>query len=117
MSEVNSITRNMAEISKNLQENIGTQHAEIRPESYSTFTGKEGRNYMLALTNMDDSYTATVEVFDMDWGNLIRKVTIEPFTAESVVVEMGKGNGIRVYNQSSQQSPGRPIVNASCYHA
>jgi P pilus assembly chaperone PapD len=117
MTEVKESTRNMAEISKNLQENISTQHAEIRPDGYTTFTGKEGRNYMLALTNMDDSYTATVEVYDMDWGNLIRTVNIEPFTAESVVVEMGKGNGIRVYNQSNEKSPGRPIVNASCYHA
>lgn len=107
----------MKEIAKDLEQVKGTQNAEIKPGSYTTFLGQEGRNYILSLTDMDGDYPATISVFDMDWGHLVKKVKVEPFTATSVIVKMGKGNGIRVYNESPQPTKGRPAINASLYHA
>jgi|TARA_B110000037_G_C16976049_1_gene447087 hypothetical protein len=102
---------------KNAFENKGTQSAQIKPNGYTTFYGQEGRNYIVALSNMDGDYPATISVYDMDWGNLIETVTIQPFTGKSIMVTMGKGNGVRVYNQSNEPTSGRPEVNASLYHA
>ncbi|QMV16879.1 hypothetical protein [Vibrio spartinae] len=117
MSEVKEKKLDLAYLSTAEAENVGTQHAEIKPGKYTTFYGKEGRNYIIALTDMDDSYTAVVEIYDMNWGHRVERVSVAPFTGESVMVTMGEGNGVRVYNVSNEQSPGRPTVNASCYHA
>ncbi|PXX95199.1 hypothetical protein DF185_22390 [Marinifilum breve] len=116
MSKVNTAI-DMKKLSKNLVESSSSQHAEIKPGGYTTFYGKEGRNYILALTDMDASYPATIEVFDMDWGHLVETVVIEAIQTETTMVKMEKGNGIRVYNQSNAESPGRPCINASLYPA
>lgn len=110
-------TLTMKNVAKSLQESAGKQEARIAPGSYATFYGQEGRNYIVALTDLDGDYPAKVSIYDMDWGNLIKTVDIQPFTGTSVVVQMGKGNGVRIYNESNQPSPGRPVVNASLYHA
>jgi hypothetical protein len=110
-------TLKINELAKKSKEFVANQQAEILPGYSTTFYGQEGRSYIVALTDIDGDYPATVSVFDMDYGTLISTVTLEPFTAKSVLVEMGKGNGVRVYNQSNQPTAGRPTVNASLYHA
>jgi hypothetical protein len=110
-------TLNIKEVAKKSKVSNAKQLAEILPGCSVTFYGQEGRNYLLALTNIDGDYPAIVSVFDMDYDTLIKTVTIQSFDATSVIVEMGKGNGVRVYNQSNEPTAGRPAVNASLYDA
>lgn len=110
-------TLNIKEVAKKSKVSNAKQQVEIMPGYSTTFYGQEGRNYLVALTNIDRDYPAIVSVFDMDYGTLIKTVTIQPFDGSGVIVEMGKGNGVRVYNDSNQPTAGRPAVNASLYDA
>jgi len=104
-----------AQEEKSLKEVAGTYTAELAPGCCHTFHGHVGRNYILALTDLDGDYTATVKVWEKDDCDPEIK-TVEPLIGKSMYVKMGN-NGIRVCNVSNEQSPGRPRILASLYHA
>lgn len=93
------------------------QSFELSPGQSHTFYAREGKNYRVIATNIDDSYVAKTEIFDGDWGHIVGKLTLDPFQSGSVGVTMTKQMGVRVYNTSEEKSPGRPKITYSLYNA
>ncbi len=92
------------------------QTVQLAPGQAHTFFAKEGRKYRVVATNIDDSYEAYTTIYDGDWGHLAGKLNLAPFESGSVGVDMAKQNGVRVYNQSNEQSPGRPRISYTLYN-
>lgn len=120
MSEITekSIREELGITPEMLSNTEGPQTAILAPGEHHYFYNKPGRNYMVSVTNMDDSYTVDcVGVYDLE-TNHCRKLleNIQPLRNESVIAKMDK-NGIRVYNWTKEGAPGRPKVFVSVYSA
>lgn len=89
----------------------------LSPGEWHTFKAKPGRNYMVAVNNMDDAFTANrVAIYHKERNNHVTNLSVAPLRTETAFAEMTT-RGIRVYNRSEAGAPGRPRVLVSVYSA
>lgn len=95
----------------------GAQTAILAPGDHHYFYAKPGRNYIVSVTNIDDSYDANhISIFNLETNHHLATLNIPSLRNETVPAKMDK-NGIRVYNKSKEGAPGRPKVFVSVYSA
>lgn len=109
----NTITKDELDLSTSTISNASLS-TTIGPGQHATFYVLAGRNYLMSITDIDDSFEATVVV--VDGNGPPKRATIQPDRLVAIPVN-GDSGMVTVYNTSNAQASNRPKIFVSNYSA